>query len=687
MKRKSFQFVRALIAFCASMSLAVLFTPHINAQSAPPIKLPDGFEARVVASDLVFPTAMAFLPDGRMLITEKGGTVRVMQDGVVRAQLAIDLRDIVNENTDRGLLGVAVDPKFIENGYVYLLYSYDAPGKPKDTEEPCMGRLVRYTMRGNVLDKDSAFILLDDFSSDMINHSVGDVQFAADGNLFVAFGDGSISVDVKPFSYRALTTDTVNGKVIRIDRFGNGVKGNPFFDEANPRSARSRIWSLGHRNPFRFALHPTTGIPYVGNVGWNTYESIQRATAGANFGWPCIEGIVTRPEYANNPLCATNTLFTATPADYDYPHAGNNASLTVGDFNNNKNFPDEMRDDLFFADYSLQFIKRAALNKDGKIARIENFGSEVGEPVDLKFAPDGSLYYLSIYSGGLRQIRYTKKPLAEWKPLPLRDDIAKINGAYDGMPLRKDAMLTLSSANLPKDASSVWLVNKRDSTNASFQKSIATEISTTLKLQIPSEEMSPTQYIEVAHGVVLSNAQFSLDSARLFQSPEDGYIRTWLVTRSYLNRKIEDDALSGEAAFAPTLGDGRVQLMHSDSRLINLKPIMAPNEEGYAVGEMVAYAFVNIDVPSERDALLGMHSDESIAAWLNGQPVWKNNIKRDIQADIRDLDLPKVHLRQGTNTLLIKVAQTKASNATWAFKARILNPDGSVMRDVTSFLQ
>ena len=399
-----------------ALACATLARPALPAQ-ADTKGLPPGFDTQIVASGVDLPVALAWLPDGRMLLAEKGGMLKLIDNNLIYARPVIDLRDEVDDFVDRGLLGLAVDPNFTANGFVYLMYAYDAPGQAKDVDEPRMGRLVRYVMRHDVIDKNSGVILLDDYESTAQNHSIGDLKWAPDGSLYVSLGEGSLSALAQQIAFRAQDLNSTNGKILRIDPLtGDGLPGNPFYDAASPHSAKSRVWSLGHRNPYRISVNPVTGIPWSGNVGWWTYESLQIARAGDNFGWPCTEGPIATNDYPKLGDCTNVKPWTVAPS-FDYPHKLGNASLTAGDFNIYANFPAEMQGDYFYGDYSLQWIRRMKVDlaKD-KILSDEPFASGQGEPAEIEFSPDGELFYLPLYSGVVRKIVYTDGYKREWKP-------------------------------------------------------------------------------------------------------------------------------------------------------------------------------------------------------------------------------------------------------------------------------
>src|SRR5262249_26523084 len=165
------------------------------------------------------------------------------------------------------------------------------------------------------------------------SHGVGSLVFGEDGTLLVSTGDGGVAsgVDTGGAGYaaqaladgiirskedvgafRAQLVDCLNGKVLRLDpATGNGVPSKPYFDAANPRSAQSRVWALGLRNPFRMSLKPGSGshvpsdgnpgVLYIGNAGWNSWEALFVATQSrVNFGWPIYEGFNTNTSYDLN---------------------------------------------------------------------------------------------------------------------------------------------------------------------------------------------------------------------------------------------------------------------------------------------------------------------------------------------------------------------------------------------------
>ncbi len=467
---------------------------------------------------------------------------------------------------------------------------------------------------------------------------------------------------------------------MRIDpRTGNGLPGNPFFDAANPKSTQSRIWAYGMRNPFRFAINPSTQLPYVGDVGWNTYESLMIATPGANFGWPCVEGEKPVPAFASAEECKSLAPASIAKKQTVYQHAGINASVTAGDFVTGTNFPAEWRGDFIFADYSQQFIKRATLNATGQFTSIDNFANEVGEPVQLTFGPDGALYYLSIYSGGFRRIVRDGAPLgtlgALTQTVARTLPTATIHAPFDGDTFLPGTNVLLTGKATNATTSS-WRITRYDGRRGTV---ITNTPGTTTTLVVPNDlgdASTSASFIEAIFTAANAKGEVSAAKINLYAPHRDGYIRSWWLMGGFPGRTLDDEALpGGEANYSPKQGDPLAWAYRSPTRNINFLKLISPNYK------TVAYAFVWIDSPDDRTGLLGMNSDDGLAAWLNGKEIWRNRISRFMPDDTRDIDLPPIKLKKGLNALLIKV---DTNDGDWQFKARVLNPDGSIMRDVTT---
>lgn len=381
-----------------------------------------GFEVETIAGGFVLPTSMAFAQDGRIFVAEKGGTVRVIKNGAVLPAPVITLTDI-NTFGDRGLIGIATDPNFSSNGYLYLSYTYEnSPGS--NFGGPKTGRIVRVTVVGDVADEASKVVLVgtvggtpdlpscedypiesDCIPSDSMSHSVGGLRFGPDGKLYATLGDGSNFDAVDPRALRAQNIDSLAGKVLRINTDGTGISTNPFYN-GDINSNRSRVYAYGVRNAFRFNFNPTDGSFFLGDVGWSTWEEINYVSAGNNFGWPCHEGMGTTLYSCTASSAVTDPL-------HAYAHDINGAgSVTGGSFPANSAYPSQYDTSYFFGDYAQNWIKRLVVDASNSVVSVNNFMDDSGAvtpngPVDIATGLDGNIYYLSIYTGELNRITHT----------------------------------------------------------------------------------------------------------------------------------------------------------------------------------------------------------------------------------------------------------------------------------------
>lgn len=406
--------------------------------------LPTAFTLDTIATGFDRPTAVAFAPDGRVFVAQKDGIVWVVKNGVRLTTPFLSLRGEVNRQGDRGLLGMTLDPNFAQNGRMYLLYVIEPiPGDPQEADTSASyGRLTRYTASGDVADTASRKILLGNSPADGMpicytSHAIGTVKFAFDGTLFVGAGEGAhwdrvdtgqdtIADDAQCAqmfgaaldrgALRAQLLDSLSGKILRIDAdTGLGLASNPFFD-GNTASVRSRIWAMGLRNPFRFNLRagsPSPGTIYLGDVGWETYEEVNVARGGENFGWPCYEGPNPQPVYQADPVagpfCQQNVpLASVTFPLYPSPH--NNLDRALGgvvQYNGNR-YPSKYKGAFFLTDYAQDWMKVLFVDANNQLLSVEDFGTGFGNAVDLETDPvTGDIYVVSIVANELRRLRFT----------------------------------------------------------------------------------------------------------------------------------------------------------------------------------------------------------------------------------------------------------------------------------------
>ena len=292
---------------------------------------PTGFAETQVASGLSSPTAMAFAPDGRLFVCQQGGQLRVIKNGTLLA--APFLTVTVSSSGERGLLGVAFDPDFASNHFVYVYYTATTPA--------VHNRVSRFTANGDVAVPGSETILLElNNLSSATNHNGGAMHFGPDGKLYIAVGENANSAN-------AQTLGNLLGKILRINRDGSIPADNPFFNQAT--GVNRAIWALGLRNPFTFAFQPGTGRMFINDVGEGTWEEINDGMAGANYGWPSTEGPTTNPAHRG-------------PIFY-YGHGSGGTTgcaITGGAFYNpaTLQFPPQYEGQYFFADFCSGWIRR-----------------------------------------------------------------------------------------------------------------------------------------------------------------------------------------------------------------------------------------------------------------------------------------------------------------------------------------
>ncbi|MGH9160619.1 MAG: PQQ-dependent sugar dehydrogenase, partial [Vicinamibacteraceae bacterium] len=264
------------------------------------VSVPAGFEERLAVGVGLQPTALAFTPDGRMLIATQAGQLLVKAGDALLPTPAIDLAPRMCSNVERGLLGVAVDPAFAENHYVYLYYTFNKHDTCEtNTPRVPVNRVSRLVLGDdNLIDAGTERILLDNIPSTGGNHNAGDLRFGPDGYLYVAVGDGGCDYlfDSGCAGANNASRDPhiLLGKILRITREGGIPPTNPLQgpDSApcgsTGRAARGvacqETFASGFRNPFRFAFDADVAEPrlFVNDVGQNNWEEINLGVAGAD---------------------------------------------------------------------------------------------------------------------------------------------------------------------------------------------------------------------------------------------------------------------------------------------------------------------------------------------------------------------------------------------------------------------
>ncbi|MEA2205794.1 MAG: hypothetical protein QOE77_2570 [Blastocatellia bacterium] len=376
------------------------FAPAMAASLAP------NFTETLVTNGLTNPTAMALAPDGRIFVCQQGGQLRVIENGALLAAPFLTLT--VDANGERGLLGVAFDPNFAANQFVYVYYTATTP--------QIHNRVSRFTANGNTALAGSEVAILDlNNLSGATNHNGGAIHFGPDGKLYVAVGENA-----NPANSQSLSN--LLGKLLRINSDGTIPADNPstFPGIAGSTSGINRaIWSVGFRNPYTFKFQSGTGRLFINDVGQNTWEEINDGFSGLNYGWANCEGICT----------PTNANFR--DPSFQYAHTGGTVgttgcAITGGDFYNPTTvlFPSVYVGKYFFADFCNGWIRRF----DPVTSTVTDFASGISNPVDLMVTPDGRLYYLARGSGSLFRVQYNA-------PTASSSEISGRITTSDGLPL------------------------------------------------------------------------------------------------------------------------------------------------------------------------------------------------------------------------------------------------------------
>lgn len=365
--------------FIYSFMIAILFfiiffisNTIVSAQAT----LPADFIETQVASGISSPTSMAIAPDGRIFITQQSGTVRIVENDILLPTPFLTVT--TDDFFERGLLGLAFDPNFASNNFVYVYYTATTP--------TTHNRVSRFTANGNVVVPGSELILMELEDLGAGNHNGGAMHFGPDNRLYIGTGDNAIS------SNSQLLTNRL-GKILRINSDGS-IPTNPL--SASTTGVNRAIWAYGLRNPYNFAFDPVSGRMHINDVGQNTWEEINLGIAGANYGWPTTEGETTNPNF-ESPLLA-------------YPHgvSGNNddgCAIVGAAFYRGSQFPAEYVGDYFYADYCNDWIRHYDINTDTSTLFTPN---PTGSIVDIRVGDDGALYYLARDGGGqLFRIEYS----------------------------------------------------------------------------------------------------------------------------------------------------------------------------------------------------------------------------------------------------------------------------------------
>lgn len=375
-----------------------------------------GFVESTVVDGLAAPTAIAFLPDGRLLVTQQGGELRLVENGVATTLATLPTCFSAFDpsfETETGLLGIAVHPTFPADRSIFLFRTRTLGAEPC-TEDSLLqadvrNEVVRVTLAaGDTVDLASLEPVLTGIGAATGFHNGGGLRIGPDQKLYVSVGDNEVlDPDGPPGSSTnpyAQELSALEGKILRLELDGAPAADNPFVGQLG---AREEIFARGFRNPFRFAFDPVTGDLWAGDVGQDTIEEIDRVTAGGNYGWPRCEG--TLPDACAMPGDVAPVL--------TYPHGGTGAlgeSVTGGVFPQSGALA-AYADRYVFGDFETDpggavFAVALDTARTGVAGAPTAIVTNAGGPVDFAIGPDGALYYVAYLDGAVRRVAAAGTP-------------------------------------------------------------------------------------------------------------------------------------------------------------------------------------------------------------------------------------------------------------------------------------
>ena len=317
-----------------------------------------GLNRSVVASGLHQPVDFAMLPDGRIVIAEKTGALKVVENGILLDQPLITLS--VNNVLERGVSGIVLDPQFGQNGHLYVAY----------TTAEIHDRLSRLTVVGNTVAAESEMVLFETAQTVATFHRGGGLAFGPDGKLYWGKGDDLVAANGQNLT-------NIFGKILRINPDGTVPDDNPDFGPG----AHPLIWAYGLRNPFRMSFTPD-GKLLVADVGQSLFEELNLVTAGGNYGWSDSEG-----------LCTSDCAGKIDPI-YTYPR-GAGAAITAGLFFTSDQLGAGYQNKVFIADEVQGWIKvLTCVAEFTSCGNVQTFDLNAGPTVKLAQGSDGNLYQL-----------------------------------------------------------------------------------------------------------------------------------------------------------------------------------------------------------------------------------------------------------------------------------------------------
>jgi len=354
-------------AFSASGSTTTTISPG----------LPAGFKQTQLAGGLKKPVVLAFPPGGDVWIGEQGGTILDYHNGAVQSTPIVTLPNVYSTG-ECGLLGIALDPNFASNGYVYISYVVNVT---KSGVTQPFTRLSRFSYSGGTINPATEKVYYQGNQAQNQHHPGNDLQLGPDGKLWWSVGDNV------PAITNGEALSNIYGKFLRFNLDGTIPADNPFV---NIPSAVPAIYAYGLRNPFRFTFLPN-GQAMTENTGSSFWEDLDTIQPGGNYGWDYFEG-----------NCGSCGYLNPTYAYGHYPVDG--AASAIAAYSGST-FPKAYDHVVFFGDYNRRDIEALTFDPSYQTVTSDTvFDTNAGTIADLVEGPDGNLYFVSIFEGTLSEI-------------------------------------------------------------------------------------------------------------------------------------------------------------------------------------------------------------------------------------------------------------------------------------------
>lgn len=318
-----------------------------------------GYRVETVATGLVVPWSIVFTPDGRMLITERPGRVRVYEDGQLREK-PLAVLDDVETKSESGLMGMVLHPRFSENRFLYLAYAYE--------DEGIKVRVVRYRETKDALTDRK--VIIEGIPAAQY-HAGTRMRFGPDGKLYITTGDAAER-------RLAQQLDSLAGKTLRLNDDGSVPQDNPFVGR---EGARPEIWSYGHRNAQGIDFQPGSGLMFQTEHGPSGFDGpgggdeVNIVERGKNYGWPVIHHRETQAGMVE-------PLLEYTPA----------VAPASGSFYRGSLFP-QFKNNFFFGNLRGQTLIRVELDNRKVLRQERMFEGEYGRIREVVEGPDGAIYF------------------------------------------------------------------------------------------------------------------------------------------------------------------------------------------------------------------------------------------------------------------------------------------------------